>query len=208
LAYYDRHEQPGYWRDVTRHFRQEMRLLDIGCGTAWLAEHFSRYTGIERSPDTVRIARALGRNVVDHDLEDGPLPFDDAAFDGAVLKDVLEHVNDPAAVVREVFRVLADGGLVLASSPDAQRSAWHDYTHVRPFTRRAYRDLFADQGFDVTRVGYESIMRGIDHVSALTRRKRRPRTLGALAWLPIVPRNVWLLARRPPRPAAARASGS
>ena len=89
------------------------------------------------------------------------------------------------------------GGLVFASSPDAQRWVWNDYTHRRPFSRTAFRDLFADQGFTVDRAGYESVMPGTSIVARRTTRKRRPRVLAAAAWLPVVRRNVWVLARRP-----------
>jgi SAM-dependent methyltransferase len=100
------------------------------------------------------------------------------------------------AVVQEVRRVLKPGGVVFASSPDAQRWVWDDYTHRRPFTRKSFRLLFADHGFDVLRVGYESVAPGTSVISRWTRRKRRPRLLAAAAWLPVVRRNVWLIARR------------
>ena len=92
-------------------------------------------------------ARARGRQVL---LVDGdePLPFDEQSFDGVVLKDVLEHVANPVALVREVRRVLRPGGRVFASSPDAQRWVWDDYTHRRPFTRKSFRMLFEDQGLE------------------------------------------------------------
>jgi hypothetical protein len=86
---------------------------------------------------------------------------------------------------------------VFASSPDAQRWVWDDYTHVRPFTRKSFRLLFADNGFEVARLGYESVMPGIGLISQRTKRKQRPRLLAASAWLPVVRRNVWVLARRP-----------
>jgi hypothetical protein len=95
-----------------------------------------------------------------------------------------------------VRRVLAPGGLVFASSPDAQRWVWDDYTHRRPFTRKAFRLLFRDGGFTVEQVGYESVMPGTSIVAARTRAKRRPAPLRAAAWLPFVRRNVWILARR------------
>jgi SAM-dependent methyltransferase len=195
MGYFDWHEQPGYYRDVTRHFAPDARLLDVGCGVGWIADHFSDYTGLDGSPDAVAAARERGRNVQLHDVAE-PLPFPDASFDGVVLKDLLEHVADPVAVAREVLRVLAPGGRVFASSPDAQRWVWNDYTHRRPFTRRSFRLLFADQGFDVERVGYESVTPGVGLLSARTRRKRRPRVVVALAWLPVVRRNVWITARR------------
>jgi SAM-dependent methyltransferase len=195
VGYFDWHEQPGYFRDVTRHFAASARLLDVGCGTGWLAEHFADYTGIDGSPDAVTRATGRGRNVVLGDV-DQPLPFDDADFDAVVLKDLLEHVADPVAVVREAQRVVRPGGLVFASSPDAQRWVWNDYTHRRPFTRTAFRRMFADQGFTVVHCGYESVAPGTGIVSARTKRKRRPRVLAAAAWLPVVRRNVWILARR------------
>jgi SAM-dependent methyltransferase len=195
MGYLHWHGQPGYFRDVTRHFAPRAKMLDVGCGSGWLADHFEDYTGVDGSPDAVREATAKGRNVTLADVDE-PLPFDDDAFEGAILKDLLEHVRDPVAVVREVGRILRPGGLVFASSPDAQRWVWDDYTHRRPFTRKAFRLLFADTGYHVERLGYESVMPGTSIVSGLTRSKRRPAPLRAAAWLPVVRRNVWILARR------------
>ena len=113
------------------------------------------------------------------------------------MKDLLEHVADPTALVLEARRVLRPDGLVFASSPDAQRWVWDDYTHRRPFTRKSFRLLFSDQGFAVEQVGYESVMPGVGVLAGKTRRKRRPSLFAALAWLPFHRRNVWLLAHRP-----------
>jgi SAM-dependent methyltransferase len=195
MAYFDWHEQPGYYRDITRHFPADAKLLDVGCGSGWLAEHFRYYTGIDGSPEAVAAAQAKGRSIVHGDV-DQSLPFEGASFDGVVLKDLLEHVADPVAVVREVHRVLKPGGHVFASSPDAQRWVWDDYTHRRPFTRKGLRLLFADQGFSVERAGYESVMPGTSIVSRRMPSHRRPAPLRWAAWLPFVRRNVWLLARR------------
>jgi SAM-dependent methyltransferase len=195
VSYFDWHGKPGYWADVTRHFAADSKLLDIGCGVAWLGEKFPSYTGIDGSPEAVEIARARGHEVIEGDVDE-PLPFADEAFDAVVMKDLLEHVADPVALVRETRRVLRPGGLVFASSPDAQRWAWDDYTHRRPFTKKSFRLLFAEQGFQVQHVGYESVAPGVGLLSARTRRKRRPRLFAALALLPFHRRNVWVLAQR------------
>jgi SAM-dependent methyltransferase len=201
MGYFDWHERPGYHADITRHFDRRQVVLDVGCGSAWLADDFDHYTGVDSSPEAVQRAAELGRKVVHANVEDG-LPFTDACFDAAIVKDVLEHVEDPARVVREVWRVVKPGGRVFASSPDAQRWVWDDYTHRRPFTRRAYRLLFRDAGFEVERLGYESVLRGVGVISGWTRRKRRPLLFRVLAWWPFARRNIWLLARRPlPDPA-------
>jgi SAM-dependent methyltransferase len=196
VPYHAWHQQPGYYRDVTCHFPDDAKLLDIGCGIGWLANHFSDYTGIDYSVEALKRATALGRNVSLANVSD-PLPYEDATFDGVVIKDLLEHVPDPVVVVREAARVLRPGGRAFASSPDAQRWVWDDYSHRRPFTRRSFRRLFEDNGYEVERLGYESAARITGIVSGWTRRKRRPRMLALAARLPIVRRNVWVLARRP-----------
>ncbi len=196
MGYFDWHEQPGYYRDVTRHFAADAEILDVGCGSAWLADHFANYTGVDGAPEAVAAAHERGRAAALVNVEEG-LPFEDSSFDGVILKDVLEHLDDAVAAVREVRRVLRPGGQVFASSPDAQRWVWDDYTHVRPFTRKSFRLLFADQGFDVERVSYEMVAPGTGVISRYTRRKRRPMLLSLLAWLPFMRRNVWVLASRP-----------
>lgn len=195
-GYFDWHDEPGYFRDIVDHFSPRDRMLDIGCGTAWLHEHFEHYVGIDVSPDAVAFAQSLGRNALVHDVE-SPLPFEDSSFDAVVIKDVLEHILEPVAVVREIARVLRPGGLVFASSPDAQRWVWDDYTHRRPYTLSGYRRLFRDQGLVVAKAGYESVMPGIGIISGLMRDRRRPQPLAAMARLRLVRRNVWVLARRP-----------
>jgi SAM-dependent methyltransferase len=197
VNYFDWHEQPGYWADITRHFAREAELLDIGCGSAWLAEHFDRYTGVDGSADAVQIATQRGRNVTVADV-DRPLELPDGSFDAIIIKDVLEHVGDPARLIREAHRLLRPGGRVFASSPDAQRWVWDDYTHRRPFTRKSFRLLFSDQGFCVRELGYESVFPGVGLLAARTRRKRRPRLFALLARLPFHRRNVWVLAEREP----------
>ena len=86
---------------------------------------------------------------------------------------------------------------MFASSPDAQRWVWDDYTHRRPFTRKGFRLLFEDQGFDGRarrlRVGDAGDRRrvGLDPPATAARALLR-----AAAWLPFVRRNVWILAAR------------
>lgn len=196
MGYFDWHEEPGYFRDVTRHFAPGARLLDVGCGTGWIAKHFPDYTGIDGSPDAVAKAAQLGRNVILGDV-DQQLPFGDSGFDAVVMKDLLEHVQNPGAVVGEARRVLRPGGLIFASSPDAQRWVWDDYTHVRPFTIRGFRRLFVDQGLEVVQSGHESVMPGTSIVAARTRAKRRPLPYRVAARTRLIRRNVWMLARVP-----------
>jgi SAM-dependent methyltransferase len=151
---------------------------------------------LDNFESTVEQAKEQRIDVRLADLE-RELPVGNAEFDGVVLKDVLEHLLDPVSVVKEAGRVLRPGGAVFASSPDAQRWAWNDHTHRRPWTRISMRRLFADQGFDVRTVSYEWVMPGTGVVSGWFAAKRRPLPLRAAAWIPSWRRNVWALALRP-----------
>jgi SAM-dependent methyltransferase len=105
------------------------------------------------------------------------LPFRDASFDVVVCEQVMEHLDDPAALVREAARVLRPGGLFVAGVPtfppgvaglrDAFASgrddAKHGHGHVRTFTAGSFRRLVAQSGrFDVRSVrGFRSVSGGV-----------------------------------------------
>jgi SAM-dependent methyltransferase len=86
-------------------------LLDVGCGTGGYAAGFAElgwdYTGVDSSEDMLRRAREKGATAVRADA--AALPFDDASFDAAVSIFTHTDVDDFAALVREVVRVLRPG---------------------------------------------------------------------------------------------------
>jgi ubiquinone/menaquinone biosynthesis C-methylase UbiE len=87
-------------------------LLDVGCGTgsysAALAELGWEVTGVDVSEDMLERARAKGVHAVRADA--CSLPFDDSSFDAAVSLWTHTDVDDFAAALREVVRVLRGGG--------------------------------------------------------------------------------------------------
>ena len=89
-------------------------VVDVGCGHGAYAERLAgsgrAVTGTEIDPDKVAAARSRG---VESVLTDGSsLPFDDDSFETAVLVDVLEHVDRPAALLGEAVRVARTNVLV------------------------------------------------------------------------------------------------
>jgi len=132
------------------------RVLDLGCGDGALGKHKPagrEVHGLEIDPRRVsQLSGYESAHVWDLDVEQS-LPFPDEYFDGIVAKDILEHVQKPWVLLREVRRVLAPGGRVVASVIcHRSRHVWADYTHVRGFTMSTARQLFSDAGFDVRAV--------------------------------------------------------
>lgn len=97
------------------------RLLDAGCATGlflgvaqdagWDVE------GMDISPFALSKARERGFRVRQGTLPEPSMPSE--SFDVITLWDVIEHVPDPAAVVRECRRLLRPGGVLAMSTPDA-----------------------------------------------------------------------------------------
>lgn len=91
------------------------RVLDLGTGTGALAEALARAgartvaldVADDRADGVGRTAFVVGRGE--------RLPFGDGVFDGVLSSNVLEHVPDPWAVIRELARVTAPGGFVYLS---------------------------------------------------------------------------------------------
>jgi len=65
-----------------------------------------------------------------------PLPFRDECFSKVVMVHVLEHLHTPSTTLKEVYRVLRRGGLLLVVVPNAQtnNADWLDEEHVYSFT--------------------------------------------------------------------------
>jgi SAM-dependent methyltransferase len=102
---------------------ERVRVLDVGCGVKpyypFFAEVASDYVGVDVVENPC--AELLGAVEA--------LPVDDGSFDLVLCTQVLEHCDDPAQAVRELRRVTAAGGRVLASTHGVQvyHPSPHDY---------------------------------------------------------------------------------
>jgi SAM-dependent methyltransferase len=96
------------------------RILDIGCGIGTYVRKFrefsDRVVGIDIDPKRLREAARTTPGLVLAVSE--RLPLRDGAFDVVVLNEVIEHVRDDAATMREALRVLRPGGRVAVYAPN------------------------------------------------------------------------------------------
>lgn len=133
------------------------RILDAGCGGGRvLAELATIGTAIGLEPAPASRARALERgagDVIDGTVE--ALPFADGDFDLALLLDVLEHLDDEGAALRELRRAVRPGvGLVVTVPAHPRLWSRHDDLnhHRRRYTRRSLAAAARDAGWRVVRI--------------------------------------------------------
>ncbi len=134
-------------------------ILDAGCGSGRTMQDLAAYGevhGIELDPEAAEIARARGVGEVRVGrLEE--LPYDDSTFDLITCLDVLEHIPDDRAALRELRRVCKPGGWLLVAVP-AYQSLWslHDRVnhHHRRYERRTLRVAALEAGWQVRRVTF------------------------------------------------------
>jgi SAM-dependent methyltransferase len=152
-------------------------LLNAGCGagtfTLRLLDAGYEVSSVDASPAFVaRVASLLdarglyGAQLAEEaDVE--ALRFADESFDGVVCGEVLEHLDDDAAAVREFARVLKPGGPVLISVPaNPWRYDWTDHWagHRRRYTAHALEARLAQAGFtDIEIVPYGFPLLGLYH---------------------------------------------
>jgi len=103
------------------------RAADVGCGAGLLAEPLARLgaevTGIDAAPENIAAARAHaeGQGLEIGYRAGGPEALH-GRYDLVTAMEVIEHVADPAAFVGALAAAVAEGGLLILSTPN--RTAW------------------------------------------------------------------------------------
>lgn len=93
-------------------------ILDVGCGGGHLLSEIqkrmpeAKLTGVD-----VYETKKKGITFKVADINNG-LPFQSAAFDCLILGEVIEHIPDPDALLREIRRVLKKNGIFIISTPN------------------------------------------------------------------------------------------
>lgn len=168
-------EQSHWWyigrRRIIANFVEEIcrqvtdrrpKILDVGCGTGANLLLLSKYgdaEGVDVSEDALAFCRERGLEKVKLGAGED-LPYDDATFDLVTAFDVVEHMDDDLAGLKEMRRVLRPGGRVLLFVPTfmflwgLQDDVSH---HRRRYRLPELQSVLKKAGFEIERSTYANI---------------------------------------------------
>ena len=134
------------------------RILDVGCGTGANLEMLSQYgeaEGVDVSDDALEFCRKKGLKV--HKGLAEKLPYEDESFDLTTALDVVEHLDDDIAGLKEMHRVTKRGGYSLIFVP-AFMWLWgvqDDISNHRiRYTKKQIVERLEEAGYAVERATY------------------------------------------------------
>lgn len=141
--------------------RLTLKILDIGCGTGANLEmlsHFGEAEGVDVSDEALVFCKRKGLSVQKGLAEN--LPFADESFDITTALDVVEHLDDDIAGLKEMFRVTKSGGSALIFVP-AFMWLWgvqDDVSNHRVrYTKKQIVERLEKAGFTVERATYANV---------------------------------------------------
>ncbi len=150
-------------------------LLDVGCSTGYFGEFIKKeknciVDGIEISEDKIEAKKRLDK-VYSFDIETNwPKNILKKKYDYIFFGDILEHLKDPGATLRNAKKILSKNGLIFISIPNIAHISTRlelmqgsfqyedtgilDNTHLQYFTLSTFTRLAQDSGYKVIKVDY------------------------------------------------------
>ena len=159
--------------------RRDLSVLDCGCGTGYnlatLLRPCGRAFGFDLTPAGLAYARASGVPLARANMS--AIPFQSARFDLVTSFDVMQYVDDDAAVMKEMARVLKPGGglIVTASAMEMLRGGHAGtWPEVRRYSTGRMRSIVEGAGLQVRHLTY--LFASLFPMMAAVRALRRDRT--------------------------------
>ena len=91
------------------------RVMDVGCGIGDFLKFYKQSVGVDINPRNIDYCKKRGLSM--YLVKDGRYPFENGSFDGAIIDNVLEHLDDPLPTLKEIHRVLVPYGTLIVGVP-------------------------------------------------------------------------------------------
>ncbi len=147
------------WRFVYQYL-QDKKVLDIGCLDGLYLKYTTRNSeGIEQVCSLADTGVANGLKIINSNIEDAIKKKADGEFQAVLFSHVMEHVDAPVVMLREINRVLSPGGILVLGLPternifrDLWRMDYYNGTHIYAFSVRNTRKLLDTTGYKIKKI--------------------------------------------------------
>ncbi len=157
-----RRKQAGLWyRNLWLYPRMCAHLsgnvVDVGCGIGDMVRYRPHTTGVDVNPKAVAFCKHEGLDA--RLMKPDRLPFPDGEFDGAILDNVLEHLEEPMPLLAEVQRVLRARGNFVVGVPGIRGFA-SDPDHKKHYPEGELIQCLGSAGFRLLSVFHQPFRSG------------------------------------------------
>jgi SAM-dependent methyltransferase len=132
------------------------KVLDIGCGIGDMLSYRKNTVGLDVNP--LNVAFCKKRKLTAHLMKPNMIPFGDKTFDSVMLDNVLEHIESPSLLFKEIRRVLKPEGLVLIGVP-GEKGYQSDDDHKIFYDEKKLQALAQKNKFNVDQFFYTPLVK-------------------------------------------------
>ncbi len=115
-------------------------ILDVGAGSAWVADYFVKNSVKVTSLDLSKINVTKAKEIVPENLhsqivaDSFKLPIKNNSYDIVIASEIIEHVISPKDFVNELFRVVKPGGKLIITTPYKEKLRYYLCIHCNKKT--------------------------------------------------------------------------
>lgn len=129
-------------------------VLDLGCGLGHFMDFRPETLGVDINPFNVEYCKNQGHNV--RLMIENSIPFPDHSFDCVLMDNVLEHIECPNVIIKEIVRTLRNQGKLVVGVPGIKGYAY-DPDHKVFYDKNQLSNLLSGEGFKLESYFYTPI---------------------------------------------------
>lgn len=194
LAAFNQRNRDAWVAGIASRLPAGTRVLDVGAGEGryrhlfahcdYQTQDFCQYGGTASGV----LAESWEYAPIDYVSDITAIPVPDASFDVLLCTEVLEHVPEPIPALREMARILKDGGQLFLTAPLGSGLHQQPYHYYGGFTPHFYRKFLTELGFEIVNITpngrfFRLLLQEVRRAGGIIQQHRRLRRWRLLYWL-------------------------
>jgi ubiquinone/menaquinone biosynthesis C-methylase UbiE len=125
-------------------FYTKGQLLDVGCGIGEILGYYQNSIGVDINSACVNYCKSIGLKA--KVMKSDKLPFKNEKFDTVMFDNVLEHIDNPTKIIKEIYRVMKKNSYLLVGVP-GKKGFSYDPDHKIFYDKKKLKQTFKDNNF-------------------------------------------------------------